>query len=243
MLPSCSTHYLTDERKEGVLMKHLKHASFCFLLFLVFQAISCGTQRMIAVTVMDANQKVPVGDAHIKVISANSKKIVVEKDTGLDGKQLFEDLKPDKYQVSVQKKYVSSERDSDIYDLITQKKEDITLELPITLAAIEGVVNDFQGNPISQAFIEVKDAQQLIKSDYTDSKGKFLIPYLSPGSFRIEISHPNYLTKQETIELEQGQVKPIGEVKLTKIKEIRQTSPSGPKPPPQPIPGKGGGKS
>lgn len=215
-------------------MIHLKRASFCFLLFLAFQTISCGTQRMLAVTVVNPNENnVTISDADLRVIPVNSTEPTMKGKTDQNGKCLIKGLEPDEYKVKVQKEFVSSEKESDILDLKIQKRIDVKIGLPINAAAIKGVVTDKQGkvtSGISQATIEVQGiAQQRIAMGYTDAEGKFIIGYLQSGDYQILIYRENYHTKtvpeQGKIELKKGEIRDIGTVLLTKINVIKTSQP------------------
>ncbi len=74
---------------------------------------------------------------------------------------------------------------------------------------IAGFVCDKNNKPIqrSQVLIKEKDSGNLVRSVYTDLKGKFIIPSaLSNGKYAIEINAKNYNFPEFTLELEGKQI-------------------------------------
>ncbi len=71
---------------------------------------------------------------------------------------------------------------------------------------LEGTISDPSGNVIVGAHVQItEEATSLGRTVETDTTGRYVVPGLAPGSYRIEVSHPGFRTEvRRHVELAAG---------------------------------------
>lgn len=76
------------------------------------------------------------------------------------------------------------------------------------LGSIEGVVQNQASDPIEG--VQVTSIGATIVTDYTDAYGNYSLPDLTPGTYDVDFSHPDYIdTVVTSVLVEQGMVTPL----------------------------------
>ncbi|MFQ5931084.1 MAG: carboxypeptidase regulatory-like domain-containing protein, partial [Nitrospiraceae bacterium] len=75
---------------------------------------------------------------------------------------------------------------------VTPQTHEATLEVPTGQAAVAGAVLDAAGNPAAGATVRVLSTdRRLVRQGTTDGSGRFHISGLTPGTYKIQATHPS----------------------------------------------------
>lgn len=86
---------------------------------------------------------------------------------------------------------------------------------PVAGATVESLAADYQDNPIVNIFSQLQPKRITESSRSTDSEGRFRLEKLTPASYQLRVSHPNYARGYfKGFDVTEGEKKNIGRLQL-----------------------------
>ncbi|WP_179107331.1 carboxypeptidase regulatory-like domain-containing protein [Sediminibacillus massiliensis] len=148
----------------------------------------------------------PLESVTVTIIDSNSQLPVAVTTTTLFGNYTIDSLAPGSYIVTASKADFGTEQTGAIVTSGTTMTAD--LSLAPNPGRITGIVIDSNGNPITDARIQVtvySEGNILVISLLANTDGTYTVPFLAPGTYFVTVSAPNYSSSTVTAFVESNQ--------------------------------------
>ncbi|WP_377887184.1 carboxypeptidase regulatory-like domain-containing protein [Alkalihalobacillus sp. R86527] len=148
---------------------------------------------------------IPLVDGTLITLTTSDGILIGSTLTNPSGDFLFENLQPGQYIVTATApNYQTSTTGATV---LSDEIADTSLTLEPNPAEISGVITDDSGNPVSNATIQIIDANgTLLWTAGTDQDGNYAIGNLAPGAFTIVTNAQNYSSNTTGVTLSPGQI-------------------------------------